>query len=251
MDTPSYVDVTELTFERDVVQRSFDAPVVVDFWADWCGPCRVLGPVLERLAAEADGGWTLAKVDVDANQQLAAAFGIQGIPAVHAFKDGRRVAEFVGALPEPQVRAWLRQLGPSVGDLAVAAGRSAESAGDLEGAAVHYRRALQEEPGHTEARSALERVDLALRSVGLDEPALRARLDADPTDLDAALGLADLEAARGSLQAAFDLLLDAVRSNGGERRDEARRHLLRLLDTVPADDPRAMAARRSLSLALF
>jgi putative thioredoxin len=244
-------DADETSFADAVLQRSFEVPVVVDFWAAWCGPCRVLGPVLERLAREAQGAWVLAKVDVDASPSLAAAFQVQGIPAVHAFKDGRPAGQFVGALPEAQVRTWLAQLGPSAGDRAVAEGRDAESAGDLEAAAASYRRGLREEPGHSEARASLERVELALRAARVDEESLRARLGADPSDVDAAAGLADLEASRGRLDAAFGLLLEVVRRSPAAERERARKHLLRLLDTVPADDARAMAARRSLSLALF
>jgi putative thioredoxin len=247
----SVIDVTEATFETDVIDRSHELPVVVDFWAEWCGPCRVLGPLLERLATAGDGTWQLAKVDVDANPRLAAAFRVQGIPAVHAFKDGRQVAEFVGALPEDQVRAWLEQLGPSTADLAVEEGLRAEERGDLAAAAEAYRLALREEPGHGAAQSALERVELALRSATLDGASLRARLAADPSDIDAATGLADLEASRGRLEAAFELLLDGVRRSAGDERDAARRHLLRLMATVPADDARAKAARRSLALALY
>src|SRR5215213_5904698 len=144
METTSVVEVSEASFERDVLQRSFEAPVVVDFWAAWCGPCRTLGPILERLAEEYAGAWILAKLDVDANPGVAAAFGIQGIPAVKAFRDGRQVAEFVGALPEDRVRAWLDQLGPSPATLAVGEGKAAEAAGDLERATELYRKALAE-----------------------------------------------------------------------------------------------------------
>jgi putative thioredoxin len=245
------IEVTEASFERDVVERSFEVPVVVDFWAAWCGPCRILGPILERLATEDGGTWQLAKVDVDANPGLAAAFRVQGIPAVHAFKDGRLVAEFVGALPEDQVRAWLARLGPSAGDVATEEGERAEARGELVGAAEAYRRALAQEPGHAAARAALARVELALRSSELDEAELQARLEADPADVEAATGLADLAAAAGRLEAGFAILLEAVRRTSGEERERARLHLLRLLATVPADDPRALAARRSLSLALF
>ena len=251
METTFVYDVSEASFEREVLQRSYETPVVVDFWAAWCGPCRTLGPILERLVREDAGAWILAKLDVDANPGIAAAFGIQGIPAVKAFRDGRQVAEFVGALPEDRVRLWLDQLGPSPATLAVSEGRAAEAAGDLERAADLYRKALADEPGHKEARAALEAAELRLRSASLDEAKLRARLDADPTDVEAASGLADLEASRGDLDAAFGLLVEVVRRTSGDERDRARVHLLRLLDTVPPDDPRAIAARRSLSLALF
>ena len=251
VDTAYVYDVDETSFEEAVLRRSYETPVVVDLWAAWCGPCRVLGPVLERLAAEAAGAWVLAKLDVDANQALAAAFGVQGIPAVRAFRDGRQVAEFVGALPEDQVRAWLRQLGPSPADVAVSDGRAAAARGDLAGAAELFRRALGEEPGHGEARTELAGVELKLRSSGSNEAALRARLDAHPNDVEAATALADVQAAAGDLQEAFTTLLETVRMTSGDERERARVHLLSLLDTIPPDDPRAMSARRSLALALF
>ncbi|MGH2821391.1 MAG: tetratricopeptide repeat protein [Actinomycetota bacterium] len=245
------LEVAEDGFERDVEQRSHEVPVVVDFWAAWCGPCRFLGPVLEKLCEEAGGAWVLAKVDVDANPGLAARFGIQGIPAVRAFKAGREVAEFVGALPEPQVREWLAQLEPSRADLAFEEGRRAEDRGDRTAAAKAFEEALNHDPGHAPARCALERVALSLRAGSLDENALRSRIDSSAADVDAAVGLADILAARGDVQGSSDVLLETIRSTGGEDRDRARRHLLRLLSTIPVDDPRARAARRSLSLALF
>jgi putative thioredoxin len=225
--------------------------VVVDFWAAWCGPCRVLGPILERLATEANGAWTLAKVDVDSNPRLAAGFGIQGIPAVRAFKDGRQVAEFVGAMPEDQVRRWLARLGPSEADTAVAAGVAAEERGDPGAARDAYERALELEPGHAEARAGRARAELALRSGSLDEADLRRRVAADASDLQAVRGLADLAATRGDPAPAFELLLEFVRRSNGDDREAARRHLVQLLDTLPPADERAKAARRSLSLTLF
>lgn len=247
--SPNIIDVTEQTFTRDVIDRSHQVPVVVDFWAEWCAPCRQLGPVLEGLAAEGDGSWVLAKVDVDANPMLSQTMGIQGIPAVRAFKDGREIAEFTGALPEPAVRQWLEQLGPTPADIAYSEGESLESAGLLEEAATRYRKALAEAPGHNDAAVALNRVELALRTANLDRGELERQ--AAGGAIDAILDLADLEAQAGDFGPAFDRLVEALRQNTGDDRERIRQRLVALLDVPPPGDPRVTAARRAMANALF
>ena len=249
--TASVIDVTEANFEQEVVRRSHEVPVVIDFWAAWCGPCRRLSPILERLAEEANGAWVLAKIDTDANQALAGAFGVQGIPAVHAIHKGKEVARFVGALPEQQVRAWLEQLGPTPADLALEEARAAEERGDLARAAEEYKRALGHEPANAEASAGLARVELATRTESVDEAALRQRLEQNPADVEAAEAIADLEFARGEVETAVDRLISVIRATSDEDRERARLRLIELLDTLPVDDPRALKARRALAAALY
>ena len=245
------IEVNEQSFVTEVVERSKDTPVVVDFWAAWCGPCRSLGPILERLAEEAGGSWILAKVDVDANPVLAQTFGIQGIPAVRAWRDGAEVAEFVGALPESQVREWLTQLGPSSSEIDLEEAEKAFAEGDEGKAEELLKNVLDHEPGNARARSLLETVEVSRRAQDVDEMGVRAQLEADPKNVDAAIRLADLLVARGELAEAFSVLINVVRLSEADDRERARTHLLKLLQTVSPEDPRAMKARRELSLVLF
>jgi putative thioredoxin len=180
---------------------------------------------------------------------LAGAFQVQSIPAVRAFKDGREVAEFTGALPEPAVREWLTQLGPSPADIAYNEGAALEAAGRLDEAAARYRQALAEAPGHAEAATALNRVELAQRVAGLDRSDLEHRVGTG--DIDAVLALADLNAQAGDFDAAFGGLVDALRRTAGDDRERIRQRLVALLDVPPPDDPRVSAARRAMASALF
>jgi len=274
---PVVVDVTDELFPS-LVQLSEQVPVVVDLWATWCEPCKQLSPVLERLAVEHEGRFLLAKVDVDANPQIASAFQVQSIPSVVAILKGQPVPLFQGAYPEAQVRQVLDELlrvaeangvtGRVPGADAAAAAEGTEpeeeplpplhqeaydaiERDDLDGAADAYRRALAESPADAMARAGLAQVGLLARTCGADLTSARAAAAAAPTDVEAQLLVADLDVLGGHVQDAFDRLVELVRLSGPDERERVRQHLLDLFEVVGTDDPRVAAGRRSLAAALF
>ncbi len=266
------IEVDEGNFQQEVIERSKQAPVVIDFWAPWCGPCRTLGPTLERLAGEAGGAWMLAKVNVDENQRLAQAFRVQSIPAVMAVYEGKVVDQFVGALPESQVRTWLKQFVPEQGGSLADAARALE-ASDPQGAIARYRLLLGDDPEHAEALFSLGRLLLlqgepegveTLRQVPASSPYFaRAHAALPLADLLAVVGttpVSDLEtryhqaavAVRDSnYAAAIDELLALIMRDRSFRDDGARHGLLALLAALGDEHPLVAPARRRLANALF
>ncbi|MEV7118340.1 tetratricopeptide repeat protein [Kitasatospora griseola] len=275
-DYPLVLDVTEDTFESEVVQRSTEVPVVVDFWAEWCGPCKQLSPILERLAEEYAGRIVLAKIDVDANPLIAQQFGIQGIPAVMAVVAGQLVPLFQGAENESNVRKVLDQLiavaeqrfgivGTAAGgagageeaaprvpaDPALEAAHDALDRGDLGGAVQAYQNVLSERPGHVEAKLGLAQAQLLQRVEKLDPQQVRSDAAADAKDVQAQLRAADLDLVGGHVEDAFGRLVDTVARTFGDDRDTARLRLLELFEVIGSEDPRTVAARQALARVLF
>ena len=274
------IDVGDADFEAAVIDRSHTTPVVVDFWAPWCGPCRALGPLLEKLAQEHAGAFLLAKVNVDEAPGIAQTFGIQSIPAVKGFRDGMLVAEFVGAQPEPTVRKLLEVVLPNAADrlVADAAGQAPEAA---EGT---LRAALELEPRHPKALVSLARLvgghgdvaeavrlldlvappsplvaeaerlaaELRMRGDGAgDEAALRARIAADPGDIEARLALGRTMAARGRHEDALGELLAVVQRDPHFADDAARKAMIDLFAVLGSDHPLTERFRGELAKALF
>ncbi|HEY6738320.1 MAG TPA: tetratricopeptide repeat protein [Actinopolymorphaceae bacterium] len=271
------VDVTEETFQQEVVERSISVPVVIDFWADWCQPCKQLSPILERLSDEYAGRFVLAKIDTEANPRIAQAANVQSIPLVMAVLRGQIVPLFQGAVPEAQVRQAIDQVlqvavanGISGTAQPVSPGRPTDGGaaapardpryaeadaaierGDLDAAVAAFEKILDQSPADVEAKQGLARARLLQRTRPMNAAEVRTAAAERPDDPAAQIAAADLDVVGGHVVDAFDRLVGFVRRSSGADRDAVRLHLLELFDVVGADDPRVRKARQQLSAALF
>jgi putative thioredoxin len=246
------IDVTDATFEQEVLERSKQVPVVVDFWAEWCGPCRQLGPLIEREADAREGDVVLAKLDTDANQGVAAAFRIQGIPAVKAFKDGKVVDEFVGAQPPPVVQRFFDRLVPSEAERLAASGDEASLRKALEleptraDAAIPLAKLLLARGDRDEALQVVERVPGNFQAEGI---AARIRLE-DRGEPDLANGWQALD--QDDHERAVDVLLEQLAAtDDSDTKDDLRQVVVAVLDELGVEHPLARDARRRLAAALY
>ena len=284
-------DATARTFAQDVIAASREVPVIVDFWAPWCGPCKQLGPVLEKVVQQAGGKVKLVKVNIDENPQIAQQLRIQSIPAVFAFANGQPVDGFVGALPESQIKQFVQRLtgdsGPSEIEQAIEMAKQALAAGELDEAVAVFGQILRVEPQNgkalaglaqayvksgdlKQAKTTLEMVgpdyrndpDVASASAALElaeqagskageSDALRAKVAQDPNDLQAQLDLAVALAATGGREEAVEMLLAMVQKNRAWNEEAARKQLVKLFEAFGPSDPLTVSARRRLSSILF
>lgn len=281
--SPFVIDVDERSFQKEVLDRSQDKPVVIDFWAPWCGPCRALGPVLEKLAGEAKGSWVLAKVNVDENPRLSQMFGVQGIPAVKAVHKGKLVSEFTGAQPEPQVRAWLKRFVPESAG-ATEAQLTVDETSDPQAAIAQYRQLLAKDAKNAEARLGLGRLlaglgdteavsvlreiepgsalfgqaqawqtlaELIAEHKQADAADLSAQVEADTNNYEAHYALAAQAIATQHYEDAIERLMAIVMRNRGFRDDGARKALVALFNALGEQHALVGPARKRLANMLF